>query len=378
MKKILLLIIVNYITTTYCQSFDGNLDSKSLFWAMEQKNFESLPRVGIPPMSIKLWDNYNSTVAPSQYGSLLEINGRVGHLVSQLYFSGNWDNGRVQYRSSFYGQPNWQDWRYLLDSKNDIETSGNLKINGNGNSYILNGNLGIGIPNPVSKLTLLGSLTINSGLTNASTRPIISSGTLSNGEIRGYNAANPLADDGFLRLSAGGGTNNVKSYIDLSGYSTQSDMYANIVMGTGGRERMRIDSNGNVGIGTTNPDEKLTVNGKIHAQEVRIDLQSPMTVPDYVFANDYKLKSLQEVEEFIKENSHLPEIPSAKEIEKNGFMLAEMNMSLLKKIEELTLYSIEQSKKILIIEKQNERLEIENQAFKSLSERLSKLENQLE
>ncbi|HEX8016988.1 MAG TPA: hypothetical protein VF465_17275 [Flavobacterium sp.] len=54
-------------------------------------------------------------------------------------------------------------------------------------------------------------------------------------------------------------------------------------------------------------------------------------VPDYVFANDYKLKSLQEIEEYIKKNSHMPEIPSAKEIEKNGLMLAEMNMSLLKK-----------------------------------------------
>ncbi|MCC9073585.1 hypothetical protein LNQ49_18565 [Flavobacterium sp. F-65] len=113
-------------------------------------------------------------------------------------------------------------------------------------------------------------------------------------------------------------------------------------------------SNANIGIGTSNPDEKLTVKGKIHAQEVRIDLNFP--APDYVFANDYKLKSLKEVEEFIKQNSHLPEIPSAKEIEKNGLMLAEMNMSLLKKIEELTLYSIEQSKKILILEKQNEKL----------------------
>ncbi|MCC9073586.1 tail fiber protein [Flavobacterium sp. F-65] len=134
---------------------------------------------------------------------------------------------------------------------------------------------------------------------------------------------------------------------------------------------------GKVGIGTQNPDEKLTVNGKIHAQEVRIDLQSPMTVPDYVFANDYKLKSLQEVEEFIKQNSHLPEIPSAKEIEKNGLMLAEMNMSLLKKMEEMTLYLIEQEKKNAIQSEKIERLEKENNAFKSLSERLSKIENQL-
>jgi hypothetical protein len=68
-------------------------------------------------------------------------------------------------------------------------------------------------------------------------------------------------------------------------------------------------------------------------------------VPDYIFAKDYKLKTLQEVEEYIERNNHLPEIPSAQEIEKNGLMLAEMNMGLLKKVEELTLYMIQQEKK---------------------------------
>ncbi|WP_374172580.1 hypothetical protein [Flavobacterium tructae] len=91
------------------------------------------------------------------------------------------------------------------------------------------------------------------------------------------------------------------------------------------------------------PDEKLTVKGKIHTQEVRVDMAGPL-VPDYVFAKDYKLKSLQEVEDYINENKHLPEIPSAQDIEKNGLMLAEMNMNLLKKIEELTLYVIEMKK----------------------------------
>ena len=108
----------------------------------------------------------------------------------------------------------------------------------------------------------------------------------------------------------------------------------------------------NVGIGTLSPDEKLTVKGKIHTQEVRVDMSGPL-VPDYVFANDYKLKTLQEVEDYIKENKHLPEIPSAKEIEKNGLMLAEMNMALLKKMEEMTLYMIEMKKEN---EKQNEKI----------------------
>ena len=108
---------------------------------------------------------------------------------------------------------------------------------------------------------------------------------------------------------------------------------------------------GNVGIGTLLPDEKLTVKGKIHTQEVRVDMSGPL-VPDYVFAEEYKLKSLAEIENYIKQNKHLPEIPSATEIEKNGLMLAEMNMILLKKIEELTLHVIEQNKRIEKLEKQ--------------------------
>ena len=134
-----------------------------------------------------------------------------------------------------------------------------------------------------------------------------------------------------------------------------------VVLKTGGGDQPLILDASRIGIGTSNPDEKLTVKGKIHTQEVKVDMQGPL-VPDYVFANDYKLKSLQQVENYIKENNHLPEIPSAKEIEKNGLMLAEMNMSLLKKIEELTLYAIEQQKNteklIQLLDEQNKRLKI--------------------
>jgi hypothetical protein len=140
---------------------------------------------------------------------------------------------------------------------------------------------------------------------------------------------------------------------------------------------------GNVGIGTIAPDEKLTVKGKIHTQEVRVDMSGPL-VPDYVFAEDYKLKSLSEIENYIKQNKHLPEIPSAGEIEKNGLMLAEMNMNLLKKIEELTLYIIQQEKKnsIQTLEIENSKNEIEilkkqNESLKSILERLTQIEEKL-
>jgi hypothetical protein len=114
-----------------------------------------------------------------------------------------------------------------------------------------------------------------------------------------------------------------------------------IVFKVGGSDKMILIENGNVGIGTTAPDSKLAVNGIIHAKEVRVDLTG---WPDYVFEPTYHLKPLAEIETYIKENKHLPEVPSAKEMEKNGVQLGEMNMLLLKKVEELTLWVIELKK----------------------------------
>jgi len=103
-------------------------------------------------------------------------------------------------------------------------------------------------------------------------------------------------------------------------------------------------SNGNVGIGTTTPDQKLTVNGIVHASEVQIDLSVP--APDYVFEKNYPLPSLKQIEKYISSYMHLPDVPAAKEMEANGVNVGEMNMMLLKKVEELTLYIIEQQKQI--------------------------------
>ncbi len=104
---------------------------------------------------------------------------------------------------------------------------------------------------------------------------------------------------------------------------------------------MRITTGGNVGIGTTNPDQLLTVNGTIHSKEIKVDVN---IVPDYVFEKKYKLKSLDEVQKYIKVNKHLPEISSAKNMEEHGLDVSDMNMILLKKVEELTLYLLDQKK----------------------------------
>lgn len=127
----------------------------------------------------------------------------------------------------------------------------------------------------------------------------------------------------------------------------------------------KLTINGNVGIGTTNPDSKLSVNGNIHTKEVKVDLNG---WPDYVFAKDYDLPSLHEVEKHINEKGHLSNIPSAKEVEENGIQLGKMNKKLLQKIEELILYTIAQEKKLKKQEQKNLDLET----------RLAKLEKLLE
>ena len=118
--------------------------------------------------------------------------------------------------------------------------------------------------------------------------------------------------------------------------------------------KIHIKSDGNVGIGTLQPRSRLTVNGRVHAKEVKVDLNIPGA--DYVFESDYQLMSLPEVERFISINKHLPEIPSAADMEKNGINLSEMNIKLLKKVEELTLHLIDLNKKVGQLNMENEIL----------------------
>ncbi|MFM9911086.1 MAG: hypothetical protein ACKVOW_17225 [Chitinophagaceae bacterium] len=99
---------------------------------------------------------------------------------------------------------------------------------------------------------------------------------------------------------------------------------------------------GNVGIGTLNPTYKLSVNGDIRTKEVVVETGWA----DYVFDESYKLRSLDEVEKYIGQNKHLPNIPSAKEVEEKGLRVGNIQKRMMEKIEELTLYIIEANKKI--------------------------------
>ncbi|SHN07626.1 hypothetical protein [Mucilaginibacter sp. OK098] len=206
----------------------------------------------------------------------------------------------------------------------------------------ISNNVGIGTTSPNGKLDVNGAILVPGSTANTMVRPAISTSRIT-GEIAGYRGGNLLYDDGFLRLSAGGGTTaGVKTFIDLSGYSTVPDMQENIVFGTQGTERMRIMNTGMVGIGTSDTHGyQLAVNGNIHSKQVNVDLTN---WPDYVFKKDYSLKPLSEVKTYIDQNQHLPEIPSAQQIAKDGLNLGEMNQLLMKKVEELTLYLIEENK----------------------------------
>lgn len=125
------------------------------------------------------------------------------------------------------------------------------------------------------------------------------------------------------------------------------------------------EKNGKIGIGTTAPDELLTVKGKIHTQEVLVDLDGAVA-PDYVFEKhfngfseimpDYELITLGELENYLKENNHLPNVPSAETLQAEGISLKEMNLILLQKIEELTLYTLQQQKEIDILKHKVEQI----------------------
>lgn len=141
------------------------------------------------------------------------------------------------------------------------------------------------------------------------------------------------------------------AFIDFNAPLTNNTTNAAFRFGYGTGELMRINQNGKVRIGNVlTPDGyKLFVEEGILTEKVKVAVSTTADWADYVFASDYKLMPLEEVEKFTKENNHLPNVPSASEIVDSGLDVAKMDAKLLEKIEELTLYLIEQNKQIDVL-----------------------------
>jgi hypothetical protein len=201
-----------------------------------------------------------------------------------------------------------------------------------------NGNVGIGTNNPHQNLHIVnGNILITAqSVTNRSDMQLQAMGS-ANGSILFGSVASSDCKMGIWGIEYLNGQEAGAYGLNFWKPSSACNT------GLSGNYFLFLADNGNIGIGTNQPMEKLSVNGKICAKEVRVTLSG---WPDFVFTKDYSLMSLQAIEQYIKTNQHLPDIPNATEVEENGIQLGEMNALLLKKIEELTLHLIDLQKQI--------------------------------
>ncbi|MFC3198175.1 hypothetical protein ACFOET_11190 [Parapedobacter deserti] len=237
------------------------------------------------------------------------------------------------------------------------------------NTFPPNGNVGIGTATPTTLLEIkkaaqtgaenLLKLSVSDAPDDFFT---ISNGTSSDGRFAPWIKGTKVSDNGvalFLSGSIGdgvvdNGTNPVVAF-DARLTTGKVNHRPLFVWQSYSTRYMTMLSDGSVGIGTTNPQARLAVNGNILAKEVKV--KTDISVPDYVFEPGYELQALADVEAYVKTHKHLPEIPSAADIQRDGLDLAEMNLLLLKKVEELTLHLIGKERKLNELSKRLDLLE---------------------
>ncbi|CAL2078431.1 hypothetical protein [Tenacibaculum sp. 190524A02b] len=297
-----------------------------------------------------------------------------------------------------------------LNSSNDFVVG---KEKG-GDIALLGANVGVGTNTPGSKIDIRGKeresfrlfkegltdkyLSMWHGSVGAVIEPIRTNGSVSSLFVGGYDNRTNVFIASRKEGNVGIGTINTNAKLTLNNKSNQekilqfgADGPTHWFMGIGNNagDYFHLGDNdekyivirkhsGDVGIGTlTTGGHKLAVDGSIGAREIKVESR---TWPDYVFTKEYTLPTLKEVEKHINEKGHLPNIPSAKEVKKNkGIELGEMNRKLLEKVEELTLYTIQQEKQLVTHKKEIENSKTVNKqllnVIEKLEKRIEKLEN---
>lgn len=273
----------------------------------QTNTFPSSGNVGIGTTTPNATLDVNGTISMSQFPGL-----RIAPTGSSENLGiGTWSFSGIHFYSTCCGYTDQNNGSIVLYPR-----YGQLKTRGDAWFATDGGNVGIGTTGPNEKLSVAGNLFLT-GLRS---------------EIYGTDRNHMIV----LRGRQDGTIIDETNYYQFGDHVFSTGGYVNSQV-----ERLRITSTGNVGIGTSAPSEKLSVNGNIRSKKL-IVTQNGWS--DYVFNDGYNLRPLAQVESFIKENKHLPEVPTEKEVEKNGVDVGETQALLLKKIEELTLYVIELKK----------------------------------